>query len=216
MSKTTLAGAASLLAAPILIIVATLVRPTVSDAAADQVTALTDHRGAVIAGLAIGILAAVLLIAGIVWLATAVASHGRALAVWGGILGVLGMLVVLFEDGISAAAPSVVGALDPAQATTALDRIGSSAAVEVLEPVTIVGAIGLTLLAIAAARAGTHRVAAAAIAAGAFVETAGFAVASSAVIVVGFVLLFLGLAAAVRTLLAEPRGRTAREAVPAV
>ncbi|HET7046141.1 MAG TPA: hypothetical protein VFI37_14940 [Gaiellaceae bacterium] len=216
MSKTTLAGAGALLAAPILVIVATLVRPTVSEDAADQVAALTDHRGAVIAGLAIGVVAAVLLIAGTVWLAAAVASYGRNLALWGGILGVLGMLVVLFEDGVTAAAPSVVGVLDPAQATAVVDRIGSSAGVEAVEPVSIVAAIGLTLLAIGVVRAGCARIAAASLAIGAFVETAGFATGTRAVVVVGFVLLFLGSAAAVRTLTAAPRRRASAETVPAL
>ena len=44
LSKSTFAGAAALLAAPIVVIAGTLAQPTLSGDAATQVAALTDHR----------------------------------------------------------------------------------------------------------------------------------------------------------------------------
>ena len=151
-SKSTIAGAAALLAAPIVVIAATLAQPTLSDDAAKQVAALTDHRSAVIAGMALSMIAVVLLIAGIIWLAFALAPRAPRLAVTGGVLGVLGSLIVLFENSVGAAAPAIVAGLDRAQATALLDRIHSSAAISALEPLSLVGDIGIALLGIAAVR----------------------------------------------------------------
>src|SRR5258708_17900275 len=99
-SKSTTAGALALLAAPILVIVATLAQPTLSGDAAKQVAALTDHRGAMITGMALGLIAVVLLIAGIIWLALALAPRAPRLAMIGGALGVFGLPLVLFESGV--------------------------------------------------------------------------------------------------------------------
>lgn len=215
MSRSTLLGAGALLAAPVLVVVATLVQPTLSDDAAVQVAALADHRGAAIAALALGTVAGALLVAGTIWLAAAVAPAARRLALAGGALGVLGMLVVLFEDGVDAAGPSIVGALDPAQATAALHRIESSAAVSALEPVTIVGCVGFALLAAAAARAGVARAAAAALFVGTCVETAGFATGTRALVVAGFAVLLAGAVAAARTLAAPGLGAPSGSALEA-
>ena len=68
-------------------------------------------------------------------------------------LGVLGSLVVLFENGVGAAAPAIVDTLDRAQATAVLDRINTGA-ISALEPLSILGDIGIALLGIAVARAG--------------------------------------------------------------
>lgn len=106
LSKSTFAGSFALLAAPIVVVAATLAQPTLSESAAKQVAALTDHRSAAIAGMALNLIAVVLLIAGTVWLALALAQHAPRLATAGGVLGVLGTLVVLFEDSVVAAAPS--------------------------------------------------------------------------------------------------------------
>ena len=101
-------------------IAATLVQPTLSDNAAKQVAALTDHCSAVIAGMALNMIAVVLLIAGTVWLAFALAQRAPRMAMAGG---VLGALVVLFEDSVATAGPSIVKGLDRAQATAVIDRI---------------------------------------------------------------------------------------------
>lgn len=208
MSRFTLAGAASLLLAPILAVVAFAAAPTVSDDAGDQLAALTDHRAAAIASLTLQTVAIVLLLAGTIWLAVAVAGRSPRLAFWGGVVGALGSALVLFEDGIAAAGPAVAATLDPATATSTLHAIGSSTAVSALEPLTVVGDLGLVALAVAAVRMGVPRWAAALFAIGAFGETIGFATSTRALIVAGFAVLFVGLAGTVRTLVRRPVERT--------
>ena len=169
MSKRTLAGAVALLAAPIIVIAGTLAQPTLSDDAASQVAALTDHRGAMITSTALSTIAVVLLIGGLIWFALALAPRAPRLAMAGGVLGVFGSLVVLFENSVAAAFPAIVGGLDQIQATSVLDRIHSGA-ITALGPLSIIGAIGLALLGLAAVRAGAPRWAGAAIAVGALAE----------------------------------------------
>jgi len=136
----------------------------------------------------------------------------------GGVLGVLGSLVVLFESGVSAAAPAIADTLDRAQATAVLDRI-STGAVSALDPLAILGDIGVALLGIAAARAGAPRWAAAAIVIGALGEGAGFATGTKALVIISFALLFAGLLQAVRTLVTraapQPAAETAQAAAVA-
>jgi hypothetical protein len=202
--KRTIAGSLALLAAPIIVIVATLAQPTLSDDAASQVAALADHRGAMITGMALSSIAVVLLTAGIIWLALALAPRAPRLAMAGGVLGVFGLLVVLFENGVAAAIPAIVGGLDRIQATFVLDRIHSGAAITALGPLSIIGDIGLALLGLAAVKAGAPRWAGAAIAIGALAEGAGFATGTKALVIIAFAVLFLGLLQAVRTLVASP------------
>jgi hypothetical protein len=190
MSSRTIAGAVALLAAPVIVIAGTLTQPTLSGDAATQVAALTGHRGAMITALALSSVAVVLLIAGVIWLALALAPRAPRLAVAGGVLGVFGLLVVLFENSV-------------------LDRIHSGAALTALEPLSITGDIGLALLGIAAVKAGAPRWAGAAIVVGALAEGAGFATGTRAVVIIAFAVLFLGLLQAVRTLAASPSPRLA-------
>jgi hypothetical protein len=208
MSKRTIAGAAALLAAPIIVIAGTLAQPTLSDDAASQVAALTGHRGAMITGMALSSIAVVLLIAGIIWLALALAPRAPRLAMAGGVLGVFGLLVVLFENGVAAAFPAIVGGLDRIQAAFVLDRIHSGA-ITALGPLSIIGDIGLALLGLAAVKAGAPRWAGAAIAVGALAEGAGFATGTKALVIIAFAVLFLGLLQAVRTIFASPAPRLA-------
>ena len=208
MSKRTIAGAVALLAAPIIVIAGTLAQPTLSDDAARQVAALTGHRGAMITSMALNSIAVVLLIAGLVWLALALAPRTPRLATAGGVLGVLGLLVVLFENGVTAAFPAIVGGLDRIQAAFVLDRIHSGA-ITALGPLSIIGDIGLALLGLAAVKAGAPRWAGAAIAIGALAEGAGFATGTKALVIIAFAVLFLGLLQAVRTLVASPAPRLA-------
>ena len=213
-SKSTLAGAGALLAAPILVIAGTLAQPTLSDDAATQVAALTVHRGPMIAGLTLRTTGLILLIAGTVWLALRLAPRAPRLAMAGGVLGVLGSLVVLFENGVGAAAPAIAGTLDQAQATAVLDRINTGA-VSALDPVAILGDIGVALLGIAVVKAGAPRWAAAAIVIGALGEGAGFATGTKALVIVSFALLFAGLLQAVRTLVTRAAPQAAAETAPA-
>jgi hypothetical protein len=207
--KHTTAGSLALLTAPIIVIVATLAQPTLSDDAASQVAAFADHRGAMITGMALSSIAVVLLIAGIIWFALALAPRAPRLAMAGGVLGVFGLLVVLFENGVAAAIPAIAGGLDRIQATFVLDRIHSGAAITALGPLSIIGDIGLALLGLAAVKAGAPRWAGAAIALGALAEGAGFATGTKALVIIAFAVLFLGLLQAVRTLAASPAPRLA-------
>lgn len=206
-SKGTIAGAFALLAAPIVVIVSVLIQPARSGDAAGQVAALTSHRTAMITGMALNMIALVLLIAGIIWLA----HRAPRLAMAGGVLGVFGLLVVLFKNSVGAAAPAIVGGLGPAQATAILDRIHSSAAISALGPLSLAGDIGIALLGIAAARAGAPRWAAAAIAIGALGEGAGFATGTNALVIISFAVMLGGLLPVVRTLVTSPGPRLAAE-----
>jgi hypothetical protein len=213
LSKSTFAGAAALLAAPIVVIAGTLAQPTLSDDAATQVTALTLHRGPMIVGMTLRTIGLILLIAGTVWLALTLAPRTPRLALAGGVLGVLGSLVVLFENGVGAATPVIVDTLDRAQAIAVLDHINSGA-VSALDSLSILGDIGVALLGIAVARAGAHRWAAAAIVIGALGEGAGFATGTRALVIISFALLFAGLLQAVRTLVTRAVPQPTAEAAP--
>jgi hypothetical protein len=204
-TRSTITAVLALLAAPILVIIATLAQPTLSGDAAKQVAALTEHRGAMITGMALGLIAVVLLIAGIIWLALTLAPSAPRLAMIGGVLGVFGLLVVLFENSVAAASPAIVGGLDRIQATFVLNRIHSAAAISAIEPLALAGDIGIALLGIAVVKAGAPRWAAAAIAIGALGEGAGFATGTKALVIISFALLFAGLLQAVRTLGTSPR-----------
>ena len=213
-SKSTFAGAAALLAAPIVVIAGTLAQPTLSDDAATQVAALTVHRGPMIAGMTLRTTGLILLIAGTVWLALTIAPRAPRLAMAGGVLGVLGSLVVLFKNGVGAAAPAIVDTLDRAQATAVLDHINSGP-ISALDPLSILGDIGIALLGIAVARAGAPRWAAAAIVIGALGEGAGFATGTKALVIISFALLFAGLLQAVRTLVTRAAPQAAAETAQA-
>lgn len=212
-SKGRFAGAGALIAAPIIAIAANLVRPTLSDDAANQVAAFTEHRGAMIAGIALSAIAVGLLTGGIVWLSLQLARHAPRLALAGAVLGVFGSLLIMFLTGVSAAAPAIVHVLGPAQSTAALHSIQSSAAVTGLEPLQLLGDLGIALLGIAAITAGAPRWAGIAIAIGAIGEGAGFGTGTKAVVIGAFALLFVGLIEVVRTLVASPGERTAANTV---
>ena len=213
LSKSTFAGAAALLAAPIVVIAGTLAQPTLSDDAATQVAALTVHRVPMIAGMTLRTIGLILLIAGTVWLALTLAPRAPRLAMAGGVLGVLGSLVVLFESGVGAAPPALVDTRDRAQATAVLDHINSGP-ISALDPLSILGDIGVALLGIAVARAGASRWAAAAIVIGALGEGAGFATGTKALVIISFALLFAGLLQAVRTLVTRAAPHPTAEAAP--
>ena len=207
-SRTTVAGALALLATPIVVIAAVLIQPTLSGDASTQVTALTSHHQAMITGMTLSIIALILLIAGTLWLALALAPRAPRLAIAGGVLGVFGALVILFENSVAAAAPAIASGLGHAQATAMLERVHSGA-IAAVEPLALLGDIGIALLGIAALKAGAPRWAAAAIAVGALGEGAGFATSTKALVITSFAILFAGLLPAVRTLTARPARRPA-------
>jgi hypothetical protein len=209
--KSTNAGALALLAAPIVVIAAVLIQPTLAGDASAQVTALTSHHQAMITGMTLSIIALVLLIAGTLWLALALAPRAPRLAIAGAALGVFGALAVLFENSVAAAAPAIASGLGHAQATAILARVHSGA-IAAAGPLALPGDIGIALPGIAALKAGAPRWAAAAIAAGAPGEGAGFATSTKALVIGSFAVLFTGLLPAVRTLTARPAAGPAQAA----
>lgn len=189
MTRTALAAKAALLAAPLLALASAALSPTVADG---DVTAMESSPQAMLLSHAISTLSIMLLTAGTIWLALTLARSAPRLALGGGILGVAGSLIVLFEDGITAAEPAVVSASSPARALGLVNHIEASA-FRSLEPLALLGDLGLALLAIAAVRAGAPRWAAIATALGAFAEGAGFATGTRLAVVAGFAALFAGL-----------------------
>jgi len=213
-SKPQLAGGACLLLPAPVVIVGTLLLPTLSDDAAKQVSALAAHRGAAIAGLTLTSIALLLQVAGILWLALTAARNSPKLALAGGAFGVAGAFVVMFENGIQASLPSVVSAMggsSASQATSVVDRIGSSTAAG-LDPLSLLGDLGLILLGIAAVRFGAPRAAAVVLTIGAIAEGAGFGSATKALVVCGFALVFLAAAVIVRAAFTRSDARTAAAA----
>lgn len=189
MTRTALAAKAALLAAPLLALASAALSPTVADG---DVTAMETSRRAMLIGHAISTLSIMLLTAGTIWLALSLARSAPRLALGGGILGVAGSLIVLFEDGITAGEPAVVSASSHAQALGLVNHIEASA-FRGLEPLALLGDLGLALLALAAVRAGAPRWSAIATAAGAFAEGAGFATGTRVVVIAGFAVLLAGL-----------------------
>lgn len=192
-----LLGAACLVLAPVLEIVSALFQPSWSDDAGDVVAAYTDQRGAMIGALTLEMFALALLIAGTVWLAVALGRRVPALAFAGGVVGVAGLLVITFEQGIAAAAPSIVASLDPARATTVVHAVQSSAGVSTVEPLSVLNVVGFVLFAVAMYRSRTAPLwSGLALAAGSAVQTAGFAAGARGLIVAGFVVMLAGAARA--------------------
>ena len=214
-SRSTIAGAVALLAAPVVVVVSAVTQTTLSGDSAKQVAALTSHHEAMIAGMALNLVALVLLIAGIIWLALAVAPRTPRLALAGGVLSVFGLLVVLFENSVGTVAPAIVSTLDRAQAAAVLDRIHSGA-ISGLEPLSLAGDIGIALLGIAVVKAGAPRWAGAAIVIGALGEGAGFATSAKPLVIISFALLFAGLLPAVRTLAISSRSPVVAQPAQAV
>ncbi len=115
---------------------------------------------------------------------------------------------------LAAAAPAIASGLGHAQATVMLERVHSGA-IAAIEPLALLGGIGIALLGLAALRPGAPRWAAAAIAVGALGQGAGFATSTKALVVISFAILFAGLMPAVRTLRTAARPHPAAEPAPA-
>lgn len=190
MSTSARAGAAALVVGPLLGLAGYVVVPTVSDDASDVVPALTDHHGAMIAGLTLQTLGIALLVGGLVWLAIRLTPSAPKLAPLAGALGVTGALFVVFENGVSAALPSLVSGLAPSQASTAVHQVTTST-VTSLEPLGVLFALGVAMLGFAAVRAGVPKWVAPVLTAGALVQTVGFASAARPLVIIGFAALIV-------------------------
>lgn len=214
MSRLNPAGAAASVLGPLAALVSVLVAPTFSDEAANRAAALADHWGASVAAMVLQFAGIALFVGGIAALALALAPHAPRLALWGAIAGVAGSLVILFEQGVTVGGAVAAHGLGPARAAETLHRIDGSRAVGAVEPLSLLQAIGFTLLAVAAARAGAPRWASAALVVGAFANTAGFAAGARPLAAAGFVVLLVGLLPIVR-LLAGRRAAGVSVAQPA-
>lgn len=136
----------------------------------------------------------------------AVRQRAPQAALAGGVVGIGGFLIVPFESGVTAAAPAIAGGLDQGTATSVLASIHSGALAG-LQPLSLLSAVGLTILGIAATKAGVARWTAVAIAVGAFGEVAGFATGNKSLLLVMFTVLLVGLAGACASLVPDPARR---------
>lgn len=212
MSKTARAGAAALAVGPVIGLIATIVLPTLSDDAGDIVTATTSHHSAMIAGLTLQTLSIPVMIAGVVWLATALVSIAPRLAVAGGIVGVAGALVILFEDGLSDAGPSIVSSLDARHAAAAVHQVHSSVAAS-LDPLALLFDVGVALLAFAAMKGGAPRWVAIALTVSAIGQGVGFGAGARPVIAVAFAAMAVLFILVVRSLSSAEDWQRAHSAV---
>jgi hypothetical protein len=201
MSTQSRAGATVLVLAPLFGLISVLVGAPVSGKAADLADRFVHHSAAAQAGLAINAIAATLLVGGIVWFGRATHERAPRLALTGAVLGVLGMLAVLFDDAVHVSGSLVVDGMSVDEATTALHPL-TSGGVFAVGPLSELGDIGLIVLAVAALRLGLPRWAAAVLCVGVVAEGVGFGAGSRYLVAAGFALTFVGLAMVVRTVFA--------------
>lgn len=212
MSKPARAGAAALVAGPIIGLIAVIVLPTLSDDAGDIVAALTAHHSAMITGLTLQTLSIPVMIAGVVWLATTLAANAPGLALAGGVLGVAGGLVILFEDGLTDAAPSIVSSLDSNHATVALQQLHSGTAAGI-DPLALLFDVGVALLAFAAVKVTAPLWLAIALTLSAVAQGVGFGAGSRPIVAVAFAALALLFTLLVRSLTSREARQPAHPAV---
>lgn len=195
------AGAACLVVGPLVGFVSMLVTRTVSLKAADQAAAFTAHPGQTQLALALNALAAVLLAAGLVWLAWTVHQRAPRLAVAGAVVGVLGLFAIMFDDAVHVSGSIVVNGLSAGAATSVLHGL-TTGGVTAVGPLSELADLGVILLAVAALQIDVPRWAAAVLCAGVVVQGAGFGAGSRYAAAVGFALAFVGFATVVRTVFA--------------
>jgi hypothetical protein len=186
-----------------------LIVHTLSHTPADLAAAFTVHPDASQLGIGVGAAAAVMLAGGLVWLAQTTYQASPRLAVIGGVLGVLGLFSVIFDDAVRLSGALVVDGLGATQAADLLGRL-SSGGVVVVGPLSLLNDIGMVLLAIAALRTGVPRWAVVVTCIGVLVESAGFAVGIRYLAAIGFVVVVAGFTTMVRTTL-EGRPESAPE-----
>lgn len=214
MSTSARVGAGVLLAAPLLALVSDVVTPTFSDDAVDRVAALADHHTPMVIGMTVEVLSIALMIGGIVWLASALRAHAPRPALAGGVLGVLGALVVLFEDGLAAASPAIVGTVGRAQAAGVLDAVHTSVAGRI-EPLSLLLDVGLICLGAAAVKGGAPVWLGVVLGVAAVAQGLAMATATRPLAVAAFAVLFVTLAGVVRVLAGSPAHQPARAAATA-
>jgi hypothetical protein len=185
------AGGACLLGGLLFGAVSVLAQPTISSDPAPMAAAISGHSAAMVLGGALNSIGAALLVAGLAWWAWLTYSRAPRWAVIGGVLGVLGILAVLLDDGLQIAA-ALMG-------STAHTLDGMSAASGVIGPISVLNDVGMIVLAVASLRRGIPRALVSTAIIGSVVESAGFATGARYLAVVGLVVLLAGLAGLVRS-----------------
>jgi hypothetical protein len=188
-----------LLAGPLVGLTSALLQPTMKDGAAAQLGAVAAHHGPAVAAVAFEIATVPLLIVAVLGLSALAARDFPGWARIGAGFGVLGLLALMFSAALSSVQIEMVtGGADRAQMLALAQRI-SDGALGAAEPLTVLLAIGLVILAMALRRAGTvTTTAAAAIGLGAVLQPLGFGAGVRALAVLSFVLLLAGFAAVAR------------------
>jgi hypothetical protein len=213
-SRAGMLAAGCLLLAPLFGIASVLLQPTMKDGAEAQLSAAAAHHGRAVASVALEIAAVPLLLVAVLALAPLAARRFPTWALVGGGLAALGLLDLMFSAAVSAVRVEMAtGHADHAQMVGLSQRI-SDGAIGVSEPLSVLLAAGLVILAVLVWRSRSVTVAAAAaIAAGGILEPIGFAAGVRVVALLSFVLLFAGFAAVARAWLSP--GARAVEPEPA-
>ncbi|HET7385354.1 MAG TPA: hypothetical protein VFJ19_01670 [Nocardioidaceae bacterium] len=203
MTTTTLsrAGGACLLGGLTLGAISLIIGHTISSDPATMAAAIADHPTATVVGLAFNLLGAALLVGGLSWWAWT--SYGRSpkLATIGGVLGVFGVLAIVFDDAIDMAA-ALMGASSGAIG-------GITTASGIAGPLSVLNDVGMILLAVASLKLGVSRAVMSTAIVGTVLEAAGFATATRYLAFAGLVVLLAGLAGVVRTAWVGAEERTA-------
>ncbi|HET7357131.1 MAG TPA: hypothetical protein VFJ09_10705 [Nocardioidaceae bacterium] len=200
MSSRSRAGAACLVVGPFLALVSRFISRSESHQLVDQAAAFTAHPAAEQLGLGLDTLAAVVLVGGLSWLTWATHERSPRLAFAGAVVGVLGLSSVVCDDSVHLAGARVAQGHSATQAAALISPLYSGAVV-VVGPLSVLTAIGLVLLAVAAARVGAPRWAVAVTCGGLLAESAGCGSDSRYLAAAGFALSALGFAGMLRLML---------------
>jgi hypothetical protein len=198
--RLTLIAASCLVLAPVVALASTALAPTMSDDASAQLKADAAHHGSAVASVVLEIATVPLLVVAVLALTALTAKGSPAWARVGGALGLFGVLDLLFIGAVSAVQLEMVtGGAERSQMVALTERIQHSA-IGAAEPLTVVLAAGLVILADGLRRAKRiSSAAAAAIALGAVLEPVGFATGTRAVAILAFLLLLAGFGAVARS-----------------
>jgi hypothetical protein len=120
--------------------------------------------------------------------------------------------VILFEDGLTDAAPSIVSSLDASHAAVALHQVNSSVAAA-LDPLALLFDVGVALLAFAAVKAGAQRWVAVALTVSAAAQGVGFGAGARPVVAIAFAAMAVLFLLVVRTLSSAEEWQPAQSAV---
>jgi hypothetical protein len=182
---------ASLILAPVFLLLSTLALPPLKSDDGDQLAVITANHGRYYLFVAFGIAASMLFLPAIIGLMQIVRTHRERLGIAAGVLSVVGTCLSLVDYGseLMKWQTAVTGA-DPAEMTALLKRFDASAGSAV--PLQLSGLailVGFVLVAIGLSRADAPIWVPVGLVAGMFLSLAGFAFSSVLVLDAGSVLL---------------------------